>query len=143
MRKLVLFFMVTVIVGCAEEVIEKPNGLIPEDKMKLVLYDLAVYNSIKTTNPSLLQKNNLNSPTDFVFKKYKIDSVQFVQSDLYYASIPLKYQGMYEEVEARLEEAHNKTVEAREKRTDSIKNSNEKRRDSLKKSKVTDSLSGK
>lgn len=133
---LVLFFFVS----CAEEVIQKPENLIPEDQMKLVLYDLALYNSIKSTNPSLLGKNNLDSPTEFVFKKYAIDSVTFVESDQYYASIPLKYQGMYEEIQAKLEVQQNAFKEARQRRTDSINEANEKRTDSLKKLRRPDSL---
>ena len=39
----------------------------------------------------------------YVFSKYEIDSAQFVQSDLYYAAIPLEYEAIYEAVKERLE----------------------------------------
>ncbi|NKI31587.1 DUF4296 domain-containing protein [Croceivirga thetidis] len=132
MKKIIFFLLLCLAFSCAEEVIEKPENLIPEDKMKQIIYDLALFNSIKSTNPAALTKNNLAISTDFVFNKHDIDSVQFVQSDLYYASIPLKYQAIYEAVELRLEKEKGKYDDAREKRTDSIRNVNEKRRDSLK-----------
>lgn len=140
MKRFFLFFFILTLPSCSEEVIKKPDNLITEAEMTDMLYDMALFNSIKTTNPSLLTKNNLPSSTDYIFKKYNIDSLQYVTSNQYYASIPQKYQAMHKAVEVRFEEAQEKAKEAREKRTDSIQKANEKRRDSLKKVMTPDAL---
>ncbi len=49
-----------------------------------------------------------------------IDSIQLVSSDLYYASIPLEYEDIYEKLESRIEE-QKKTLESdRTQRKDSV-----------------------
>ena len=67
------------------------------------------------------------------YHKNQNNSAQFSQSDLYYASIPLEYQSIYEGVEAMLEQRKD-TLEAMEKRrNDSVRKANLKRTDSIKK----------
>jgi hypothetical protein len=48
------------------------------------MYDLAVLEGIKYQN-RLLDSNQINSAT-YIYKKYKIDSLQLAQSNVYYAS---------------------------------------------------------
>ena len=68
----------------------------------------------------------------FIFKKYKIDSLQFTQSNVYYASIPLKYQGIYETVEERLMNNIEELEKEKKRKSDSTVKASERRRDSLK-----------
>lgn len=88
--------------SCAEELVEKPDNLIPEDKMVAVIKEMAIVNAAKATNLSKLRENGVD-PTSFIFKKFEIDSAQFVDSDRYYASKPLRYENMYKKVESDLE----------------------------------------
>lgn len=118
------------LVSCGEKVIEPPEGLISKDKMTSILYDLAILNSTKGTNPTILKQHNIKL-MPFVFKKYNIDSLQFAESDLYYASIPLEYQAIYEAVEARLENEVKLIEEEKKRKTDSTKKASQLRRDSL------------
>ena len=39
---------------------------------------------------------------DYIYTKHGIDSLQFVESDLYYASNPVLYKEIYQNVENRL-----------------------------------------
>ena len=87
--------------SCAEKLIEKPDNLIPRDKMVLILKEFAIVNAAKGTNLGKLKDNGID-PTTFVFEKYEIDSTQFVDSDRYYASLPLEYETIYKEVESQL-----------------------------------------
>lgn len=80
---------------------QEPEHLIAKEKMIEVLSDMAIVNAAKSTNVALLRDNNLD-PTAYVFKKNGIDSVQFVESDRYYASLPAEYEAIYIEVEKRL-----------------------------------------
>ncbi|WP_324025109.1 DUF4296 domain-containing protein [Maribacter sp. BPC-D8] len=101
-----LFFLVVAMLmlsSCAEELVEKPDNLIPEDKMVAVIKEMAIVNAAKATNLSKLRENGVE-PTSFIFKKFEIDSAQFVDSDRYYASKPLRYENMYKKVESDLED---------------------------------------
>ena len=79
--------------------------------MVQMLYDLAVINAAKSTN-SVVLEDYFESPTSFVFKKYGVDSLQFVHSDLYYASQPLLYESIYKELASKLEEDKDRMEEA-------------------------------
>jgi len=120
---------------------EKPENLIARDKMVTILKDLAVVNAAKTTNVGLMRENNVK-PMDYIFKKHGIDSVQFVESDKYYASLPVQYESIYREVESRLEKEQNILKKAKEVR-DSLKLLETERKremDNAKKQKIKDSL---
>jgi hypothetical protein len=69
--------------SCKEDLVAKPDQLIAKDQM-IDMYDLAVLEGIKYQNPSL-DSNQINSAT-YIYKKYKIDSLQLAQSNVYYAS---------------------------------------------------------
>lgn len=96
-----LLLLVLASVACGEKLVEKPENLIPEEKMVSVLYDMALLDAIKSSHPQVIARNNIYV-MDFLYEKYGIDSLQFVNSDLYYASIPSKYQAIYKAVEERL-----------------------------------------
>lgn len=133
MKNFCLLLVMILIFSCGKKVVEEPKNLIEKEKMIAIYYDLAIYNSIRSTNPASLKENNIDEVMPYMFKKYGIDSLQYVNSDKYYASIPLEYQLMYEEVESRLLAASEMYDEARKKRADSIKAANEKRSDSIQK----------
>jgi len=82
--------------------LEKPKNLIPKEKMVLILNDLAIVNAAKVTNAKILTQYDIE-PTEYIFKKYDIDSIQFVESDRFYASIPEEHEEIYMAVEAKLE----------------------------------------
>ncbi len=120
----------TLVFSCAEEVVKKPDDLIPRDTMTVLLYEMAVLNAAKSTNKAILEEQ-FDDPTEFLFEHYGVDSLQFVKSDMYYASQPLVYEAIYKEVEARLEKEKKAFEEARQKRTDSLVSRSREIRDSL------------
>ncbi|WP_299530870.1 DUF4296 domain-containing protein [Ulvibacterium sp.] len=141
MGRILFFGLIGLLVACGEQLMEKPKDLIPKDQMVAILKDLAVINAAKNTNISILKEHNIE-PTDYIFKKYNIDSARFVQSDTYYASLPSEYEAIYEEVEANLEK-EKKALQEANKISDSLKAVEmEKKRGSKKKKskKVKDSL---
>lgn len=106
-----------------------------------ILFDLAVINAVKSTDIAILRDNNID-PTEYVFTKYGIDSIQFVESDRYYASNPSEYKAIYESVESKLEK-EKKLLEDAKKISDSIKTAEFKQEKAKKKSqekKIKDSL---
>lgn len=101
MKKFLTFFgLLFLVISCKDAIISKPENLIDEDKMTNIIYDLALLEGIKSYNSSEFQSVKVN---DFIYKKYKIDSLQFAKSTQFYASDVNKYKKMYEEVGKRIE----------------------------------------
>lgn len=98
---------------------EQPENLIPKEKMVEILRDLTILNAGRTTNVTILQRNNVET-MPYLYAKYGIDSTQFSNSDLYYASVPEEYEDIYAKVEAKLE-SEKKIVEENKRVNDSIK----------------------
>lgn len=104
MKKIAILFLIfSVFVSCQKAAIEKPDSLIDEDVMVDIIYDLAILEAIKSQNPISLETNNIN-PNEYVYKKYKIDSLQFAKSDQYYATEIKTYKKIYDRVGKKIEE---------------------------------------
>ena len=101
MERYLILLCCLLALSCGKKLMEEPEDLIPVEKMSEILYDMAVLDAIDNSYPQVLTDNDLKV-MEFLYKKYGIDSLQFVQSDLYYASVPAEYQKIYEAVEERL-----------------------------------------
>ncbi len=119
---------------------EKPKDLISKDKMEVILYDLYILNSAKGINKKILENNNV-VPETYILTKHNIDSIQFAESNDYYAFDSDDYKAMIERIKTRLqkektefEELQKTEGQAAKRRRDSINRANsQKRIDSLKK----------
>ena len=101
MRKIV--FLIGVVLGflsCNSNSVEKPDNLIGRDKMVDILYDISLIEAIK--NQNINGGLSAKVGNEYIYKKYKIDSLQFVKSNKYYASNIDDYKKMFEEVKAKL-----------------------------------------
>ena len=102
MKNLFLFFTaISFLSSCQKKSVEKPINLIPKETMVNVIYDLSVLQAMKNSNHAILDSNRIE-PTTYIYKKYKIDSVQFAKSNEFYASNIKEYERMYESVNNRL-----------------------------------------
>lgn len=101
MKKYSLIFGVLFIFSnCGNSLLDKPNNLINDDTMIEILTDLSIMDAMKNQNSvNGTLKFEIN---DYVFKKYQIDSLQFAQSNKYYASDVPKYKRMYKIVNEKL-----------------------------------------
>jgi hypothetical protein len=105
MKKIALFGLFILLFGCTSS-IEKPKNLIEKEKMINVLYDLSLLQAIRSQNiGGGIDNKSINS---YIFKKYKIDSIQLAQSNKYYASDMDEYKKIFEGVKAKLEEESKK-----------------------------------
>ncbi len=111
-RKLLFILISIMIASCGEKLMEAPENIIPKEKMIEVLSDMAIANSAKNSNVTIIRDNEID-PTAFVFKKHGIDSVSFVASDRYYASLPSEYESIYTAVELRLTEKKQELEDAK------------------------------
>ena len=80
---------------------EIPINLIPEDQMAEVLTEVYLINAARSfDNRTLLDKKiKLDS---FFFRKFNIDSLQFVESNSYYTSNLSAYNKLFTKVEERM-----------------------------------------
>ena len=115
----VLLFLI--VVGCAEKVVEPPADVIPREKMITILYDLALLNATNSSFRNVMQKQN-KQMMELLYERHNIDSLQLAQSDLYYASKPLEYEYIYEQIESRLKKKQKSLEDAKKQANDSIKN---------------------
>lgn len=102
MKKIVPFLAILTFWGCKEDWVKKPKHLIERAQMVDIMYDLTLLEAIKYQNPSVLDSNQIRSK-QFIYKKYKIDSLQLAQNNVYYASDYKAYKVMIEQVAKRLD----------------------------------------
>lgn len=94
---LVLFLSVS----CKKELVKQPAKLIAKDKMIDIMYDLSLLEAMKYQHPVSADSVETD-PTKFIMKKYKVDSLQFSQSNQYYAADYEEYKNMFDEIGKRL-----------------------------------------
>ncbi|MGB5821026.1 MAG: DUF4296 domain-containing protein [Saonia sp.] len=119
-NRVLAIIILGILFSCGEKVLEKPDNLIPRPQMVAILYDLAIINSAKSTNVAILEENEIET-MDYLYNKYNIDSLQFVKSDTYYASMPALYEEIYKDIETRLKKGEKKIEEDRKELNDSLR----------------------
>ena len=140
MRVLNCVFLIAVLLGCQDvKRPEKPENLIPKDKMVAILVESYTGNAARSINNRML-RDQVIALDSLIYKKFEIDSLQFVNSNAYYASQLNEYIAILKEVEERLvkQKAEIDTLIIREAKI--IKDSIEMVREKRKKEK--DSVTG-
>ena len=106
MKKVVaIVCLIFSVISCNSISVEKPDNLIDKDKMTDILYDMSLLEAIKTQN--INGGITTKTANEYIYKKYKIDSIQFAKSNKYYASDIEEYKKMFEKIKDRL----NKEIE--------------------------------
>lgn len=115
---------------------EKPDNLIPEDKMVNLITDLLKLDASESFSKAEFEKRNVTTK-ELIFEKYNIDSLQFTESSEYYAEDFKVNRRIYDSVLDRLnkekklldslvnkqrEEEKIKKEKAKSKKSDSLKN---------------------
>jgi hypothetical protein len=101
MKKTVPFLAILTLLGCKEDLVKQPNHLIERAQMVNIMYDLSLLEAVKYQNPAVLDSNQIR-PKQFIYKKYKIDSLQLAQNNVYYAADYKNYKVMFESVVRRI-----------------------------------------
>lgn len=133
-QKFIFLLLIFAFFSCEKEVVKKPEKLIDENTMVDIFYDLTLLDAMKSNNPIALEQNNID-PYNYIYKKYKIDSLQFVQNNIFYASDLNKYKEMYEKVELRIDENKIVVDSLAKIHVDKITTEQRKVKDSLKRTK--------
>ena len=102
-RKLVFILLLFVSFSCQDlERTERPEDLIPEDKMIDVLTEMALLHAARNYNKQKLESTGIK-PGEYIYEKYNIDSLQFEKSNDYYAEQYSDYERIYDSVKVRLQ----------------------------------------
>jgi len=131
MKKIIAFLSVIMLLFSCQDTIEKPDNLIEEDVMVDIIYDLSLLEAANTSDNWLIRRRQ--DPEAFIYKKYNIDSLQFVKSSQYYASDMRNYQKMYVEVGKRIElkKAETDSLISKKKRKESLERKKDKKLERL------------
>lgn len=110
MMKKYLFLMAAtllLLIGCDDDVIDKPPHLVKRDKMITVLVDMHLAEAVYQTKRFSSEELNKYSESDFYYsilhKHHLADSV-FEKSLIYYCNKPKEFEKIYTRVVNRLTE---------------------------------------
>lgn len=132
MRPFLLLLFIFSLFSCQDvKHTEKPENLIPKDKMADVLVELSLLQGAKTANRSMFLQLGIDHG-EYVWERFDVDSLQFVESSNYYAENFDEYQEIYLEVQRRLE--------VMKVRYDSVREIKELERDSIRALNPKDSM---
>lgn len=101
MMKIALIVTLFAFISCGNNAVEKPENLIDRETMVDILYDLALIQSAEVSSPGTFSPNEIKID-EVIYKKYKIDSVAFAQSNRYYASDAHNYQKLFQKVSEKI-----------------------------------------
>ncbi|WP_292948038.1 DUF4296 domain-containing protein [Olleya sp. UBA1516] len=120
-QSIVIYIFITLLfVSCyGIEKPKKPENLMSKDKMVDVLVELALVSSAKGINKRELENKGI-VPDTFVYRKHKIDSTIFADSNNYYAYDIDEYSQIYKDVRDSLESLRT-FYKTEEKKEDKIK----------------------
>lgn len=115
---IVILLVLFLSISCKKDVVKEPAKLIEKEKMIDIMYDLSLLEAMRYQKPLSLDSID-NDPTKFILKKYKVDSLQFAQNNMYYASDYENYKDMFDQV--------NKRIEVNQRAADSLAKIDEKK----------------
>ena len=72
------------------------------ETMSEIIYDMTLISVSKGVNRKILENNGFK-PTSYILKKYAIDSIDFIRSNIYYSSNLDMYLSIYQNVLNKLE----------------------------------------
>jgi hypothetical protein len=139
MKKKSYLLIFIFLVSCTSNTIfEKPKDLIPRDSMSLLIQEMMIASSA-----TYMKNKKLETKIEYmslVYDQFKIDSVRFQSTNMYYMSKIDLYQEIFEDAKAALEKQKKVYVD-RNTRRDSIRNDSiNKLRDSKKSIIIQDSF---
>ena len=101
MKKTIVVLVLVMLFSCINNEKNTLKNLMTEDQMVDFLLDINIINSSRAfRNKSEL--NYYNIKDSLLFKKHKIDSTIFSESNFYYASNPKLYLNIYSKLETKL-----------------------------------------
>ncbi len=137
MRLVIVFLFFGIVTSCDNSKLKKPDNLISKSQMVDIMVDITKLSSARGLKKDVLDKNGI-VPDAFVYKKYNIDSLQFAESNDYYAHDVDVIKDIYTRVKIKLEKERDTYKKIQEKELKAKRGEDSIRR--IKKNRVKDSL---
>ena len=103
MMKQVLFLFISLLmISCSKNPVPKPDNLLDDEVMVDIIYDISILQATDGSMPQKLIENDIKMD-QYIFEKYKIDSITYRQNQRYYAADARKYKKIYKKVIERLD----------------------------------------
>lgn len=118
MKKFLYGILFCGIVGCSNQVIEKPEKFISQDKMEEILYEISILNAAKNVDYQVFEKK-IVAVDKIIYQDNNIDSLQLVQNIIYYASLPDVLHQMISRIDNRIKKEDSLLI-IQQKKQDSL-----------------------
>ena len=102
MKQLLFLFLSLFVFSCSKNPAPKPDNLLDEEVMVDIIYDISILQATDGSMPHKLTEYTIEMD-EYIFEKYKIDSVTYRQNQRYYAADARKYKKIYKKVIERLD----------------------------------------
>lgn len=93
--------LLVILFSCNSNKVKEPALLLEKSTMENIMYDIAILQGIEGNQPHKLIENNIN-PSDYIYQKYKIDSLTYFENQRFYSSQVKEYNDMTAAVFIRL-----------------------------------------
>ncbi len=103
MKQLLFLFLSLFVFSCSKNPAPKPDNLLDEEVMVDIIYDISILQATDGSMPHKLTEYTIEMD-EYIFEKYKIDSVTYRQNQRYYAADARKYKKIYKKVIERLDQ---------------------------------------
>ena len=114
MKQWLFLFASFLVLSCSNNPVPKPDNLLDEEVMVNIIFDISFLQAADVSFSYKLAESNIKMD-QYIFNKYKIDSITYRQNKRYYASDPQKYKNIYRKVVERIEQEQEKIKEEQEK----------------------------
>ena len=102
MKQLLFLFVALFVASCSTHPVPKPDNLLDEETMVDIIYDVSILQATDGSMPQKLTESNIKMD-QYIFEKYKIDSITYRENQRYYAADARKYKKIYKKVIERLD----------------------------------------
>ena len=99
----ILFIFILSFFGCQNvDHPEKPENLIPKDKMVDILTETYLANAARSVDNKTIIAKGIKMDS-LIYRNFDVDSIQFAKSNAFYANDVNTYMSIFQEVETRLD----------------------------------------
>ena len=109
MKKILFLINLILLLSCSNNPVEKPKKMLSKQTMIDIHYDLALLQAAESNFSNKLTTNDIKL-TNFIYKKYNIDSITFYANEKYYAADTRKYKQIHKAVLERLDQEKAKII---------------------------------
>ena len=102
MKQVLFLFISLLMISCSKNPVPKPDNLLDDEVMVDIIYDISILQATDGSMPQKLIENDIKMD-QYIFEKYKIDSITYRQNQRYYAANARKYKKIYKKVIEGLE----------------------------------------